>query len=270
MSVAHAGYSLLFNRGLFSVAFDIRAEDTDHFNMIPHPTYTKTTFMIPGNSNSFYDKPIAVLTGPGAVSNGDFESWRMKLHPRTRLFGKSSCGAFATSIVLDLGNTDWFFYLTYGNSYPVGQPKQYLVHTDLAIDEEVWLTKEGVINGQDDVVNKAIEWIKTSTSVEKQEILKSGFILMQNYPNPFNATTKIQFTIPVGAYCSAKGRTPLRDVALKVYDVLGREISTLVNKEMQAGVYEIDYDASTLPSGIYFYRIVSDRYTETKKFVLLK
>ena len=272
MPVAHAGYSLLFNESIYSVAFDIRAGDTDHFTMIPHPSYTKERFKIPGNPSSFYDKPIAVLTGPGSVSNGDFESWRMKLHPMARLFGKSSCGAFATSIIPDLNNEDWFFYLTYGNSYPVNSPGQYLVHTDLPIDEEVWLTKEGVINGYDDVVNKAIDWIKAATFVENEGTLNNEFRLSQNYPNPFNPTTTIRYTIPTPPVSSplAKGRMKEGFVTLKVYDVLGNEVASLINEEKQPGDYEVEFNASNLSSGVYFYRMNAGSFTSIKKFILMK
>ena len=86
------------------------------------------------------------------------------------------------------------------------------------------------------------------------------FELYQNYPNPFNPTTTIEFTIP------ADGR-----VVLKVYDILGREVSTLLDENRNAGEYQqIVLDASKLASGIYFYRLQSGRFTTTKKLVLLK
>jgi hypothetical protein len=259
MGVAHLGYSLLFNESIYSVAFDIRAGDTNHFNMVPHPTYTKELFRIPGNSSSYYDQPIAVLTGPGSISNGDFESWRMKLHPKAKLFGKPSCGAFATSILPSLNNEDWFFYLTYGNSYPVNSPGQYMVHTNLQIDEEVWLTREGVLNGYDDVVSKAVEWIITATTFEETINYNFNFKVSQNYPNPFNPTTKISYAIPQNSF-----------VELKVFNLLGQEIATLVNQEKPAGNYEVNFNASNLPSGVYIYRMKAGEYVETRKMVLLK
>ena len=85
------------------------------------------------------------------------------------------------------------------------------------------------------------------------------FSLSQNYPNPFNPSTNIQFDIQ---------RQGL--VSLKVYDFLGREIKTLVNESLQAGSYESTFDATELSSGIYFYRLDADGFTETKKMILLK
>ncbi|MDP1677737.1 MAG: S8 family serine peptidase [Bacteroidota bacterium] len=85
------------------------------------------------------------------------------------------------------------------------------------------------------------------------------FSLEQNYPNPFNPTTTIQFTVPLAS-----------KVILKVYDMLGREISMLINTEQQSGIYNIQFDASKLSSGIYFYRISSGSFTDIKKMMLIK
>jgi len=96
------------------------------------------------------------------------------------------------------------------------------------------------------------------------EIPKS-YSLSQNYPNPFNPVTKIRFSLPHSGY-----------VKLSIYDALGKEVSLLVNENLQAGVYETDFDASNIPSGVYFYRLeavdplTALRVTETKKMVLIK
>ena len=89
----------------------------------------------------------------------------------------------------------------------------------------------------------------------------SSYSLSQNYPNPFNPSTTIAFTIPEGAH----GRTSLR-----VYDVLGREIATLVNEELQPGTHMARLDASTLTSGVYFYRLTSGSFSATRKLMMLK
>jgi hypothetical protein len=86
-----------------------------------------------------------------------------------------------------------------------------------------------------------------------------SYNLSQNYPNPFNPATKINFSIPKGEF-----------VSLKVYDILGREVSTLVNKQMTVGTYSIDFDASKLSSGVYFYRLDAGSFTQTKKMIVQK
>jgi photosystem II stability/assembly factor-like uncharacterized protein len=95
------------------------------------------------------------------------------------------------------------------------------------------------------------------------------FKLYQNYPNPFNPVTKIKFEIPSNGFpIGALGND--RVVVLKVYDILGREIQTLVNETLQPGSYEVTFGGSNLSSGIYFYQLKAGDYIETKKMVLLK
>jgi M6 family metalloprotease-like protein len=89
--------------------------------------------------------------------------------------------------------------------------------------------------------------------------LPERFELLQNYPNPFNPTTRIKYSVVENSL-----------VTLKVYDVLGREIATLINEQHQPGSYEIKWDASNISSGIYFYQLKTRDYVETKKMLLLK
>ncbi len=96
------------------------------------------------------------------------------------------------------------------------------------------------------------------------KIVPDEFNLYQNYPNPFNPTTKIKFTIP----SNVKSEMP--NVSLKVYDVLGNEIMTLVNEEKPAGAYEVEFSASGLSSGIYFYQLKAGDFIYTRKMIVLK
>jgi len=91
--------------------------------------------------------------------------------------------------------------------------------------------------------------------------LPAQYSLSQNYPNPFNPVTKIKFDI------SGSSET---QTLLSVYDVLGREVTVLVNQQLQPGTYEADWDASAYPSGVYFYKLEIGSFTDTKKMVLLK
>ena len=99
----------------------------------------------------------------------------------------------------------------------------------------------------------------TLTDVEEKIITANKYRLSNNYPNPFNPSTKISYTIPQQSY-----------VLLKVYDLLGGEVAELVNREIEAGNYEITFNASSLPSGTYFYRLQAGSFVETKKMLLLK
>ncbi len=94
---------------------------------------------------------------------------------------------------------------------------------------------------------------------EISSVIPENYSLEQNYPNPFNPTTKIQFSVPfAGSY------------TLKVYNLIGQEVATLLNEEVSAGVYNINFDASELTSGVYAYTISGNNFTQTKKMILLK
>jgi len=101
--------------------------------------------------------------------------------------------------------------------------------------------------------------IITSIGEDVSGNIPDKFQLLQSYPNPFNPETKIRFTISDYGFTN-----------LIIYDVLGNEVATLINEEVAAGSYELDFNASTLASGIYFYRLSSGNFTEMKKMVLMK
>ncbi len=97
------------------------------------------------------------------------------------------------------------------------------------------------------------------TDVENEFNSISEYRLNQNYPNPFNPTTTISFTIPATS-----------NVSLKVFNILGKEVATIVNETKSAGNYSINFNASGLSSGVYFYQLTTDNFTSTKKFTLMK
>lgn len=99
----------------------------------------------------------------------------------------------------------------------------------------------------------------TSVRNDEEEILPSEYALFQNFPNPFNPSTQIKYAIPNGT-----------NVKLKVFDILGKEIITLVNGYKNAGTYEVQFDASNLPSGVYLYRLETESFSQTKKLMLIK
>jgi len=92
-----------------------------------------------------------------------------------------------------------------------------------------------------------------------------SFSLSQNYPNPFNPTTKISFAIP-----PSKGDRGMSMIRLVIYDALGKEVAVLINEQLKPGTYEVDWDGTNFPSGIYFYKLEIGEFTQTKKMVLIK
>jgi len=122
------------------------------------------------------------------------------------------------------------------------------------------------IFGYSDTSNTASITIDPVTNlIENNNI--STFSLAQNYPNPFNPTTKIKYTIPI---VETKHTSSQQMVTLKIYDVLGNEVATLVNEEIFAGEYEAEFNGNNLPSGIYFYQLIAGTFIQTRKMVLLR
>ena len=97
--------------------------------------------------------------------------------------------------------------------------------------------------------------------VEEEEIdgIPTDYNLSRNYPNPFNSTSLIKYSVPQSS-----------QVHIKIYDILGNEIETLVNEQKNTGTYELTWYAERLPSGIYFYQLQTPNFTQTKKMILLK
>ena len=116
-----------------------------------------------------------------------------------------------------------------------------------------------------------LEWIKLEKSlrhlatwlepvgVQKEQLSSNSFYLHNNYPNPFNPYTKIKYFIPALSF-----------VTIKVFDLLGKEVATLVNEEKAAGEYEIEFDGKGLSSGMYYYKLTVNDFSQTKKMILLR
>jgi hypothetical protein len=280
-----------------------------------------------------------------------------------RLFGKPTNGMFAGGDFAEGNLSDaWHYHfsssLTYLNTPGGGN----MIHRGVQPDEQIWLTRDGVAKGEDDVVKRALEWINAlsyahavalskdtarsaidsirltakvrnpnkhtlvlsatvanangqkvdslilspvsgdslwaafirvpgangsySVEVRTQDVtagsyrllpsvvsftvvltnveqiagpLPNCYALEQNYPNPFNPATTINFQFPVRAH-----------IFLKVYDLMGREVATLVNEVKQPGKYGARFDGSGLASGVYYYRFQAGTYVQTRKLVIVR
>ena len=119
------------------------------------------------------------------------------------------------------------------------------------------------------------ETIKTNNNLtslgDKNENHLTEYYLSQNYPNPFNPRTTIKYTIPyVETHLPADRQGRYASVQLNVYDILGREVATLVNEEKQPGEYEVEFNAANLPSGVYFYQLSTEGFVQSNKMILLR
>ena len=135
----------------------------------------------------------------------------------------------------------------------------YLYDIYFSSDSSLYLTTtDGIYKS----INLGETWSEIElglTNIEDQNPLVKSYRLSQNYPNPFNPSTKISWQSPVAGHQT-----------LKVYDVLGNEVATLVNEYRNAGSYEVDFNTSSLSSGIYFYRLQAGSFVQTKKMILIK
>jgi glucose/arabinose dehydrogenase len=165
--------------------------------------------------------------------------------------------------------------------------ENFTTYTDNTInDTQVYSYRAYAYNATDSSGYSNTTSVVTDIPVELNAIPEK-FRLMQNYPNPFNPTTKISYAIPTLPSSSllARGSNEVGFVSLKVYDVLGNEVATLVNEEKPAGFFEVTWDSANSPSGVYFYEMQVNLatngtenpslssamiYAETKKMVLLR
>jgi hypothetical protein len=123
-----------------------------------------------------------------------------------------------------------------------------------------YVTSNGQVATRYDVVVQDVSFTSsTSVDTEDEEELPAAYVLEQNYPNPFNPVTTIAFTLPEAAH-----------VRLAVYDVLGRQVTVLLDEVRSTGRHTVSFDASPLPSGTYFYRLEAPSQTLTRTLVLTK
>ncbi len=259
MSMSNPGLSLLFNTADTTVGFAVRSDPNNHFAMEPAPNGPPSAYIIPGDSLTFYDKPIAVLTGPGAISSGDQVALRMKFHPRSRFFGKSTATAFNAPTVLNLGTGGWYCRYAEADAYLVTEPENYLTHDEFEVDEEVWHNPNDVAQGIDAVVAAAMNWIDSIWVNMNEPSYVSSVNGIKSYPNPFTNTTTIQFSLPAAGI-----------VSLEIHDITERKIKTLHSGFLQEGEHSFVWDAGGIKDGMYLLRMEMNGVCEGRKLLLLK
>ncbi len=163
MKLAYEGLGRLFGPGLtYTVTFDARCSPGGHFDMCP--SSDAGYYAIQGRAFADYDKPIAVLVGPGAISSGDQVANLFRYHPRTRTFGKTTSTAFNSPTFPTFPLPNWYVAYAVADAYDVNHPGDYLTHDEFPVDEPVWFTPASVAQGKDDVVEAALRWIDSATA----------------------------------------------------------------------------------------------------------
>ncbi len=156
--MSNRGLSLLFDSTVPTIDWVTRCDPDNHLALCDENIFT--SYLIPGEADSFYDRPIAVLTGPGTVSSGDHVVLRLMFHPKTRFFGKSTNTAFSAAAQA-YADDEWQATFAFADAFVLYNPGEYLTHDPLPVDVPVWLLPDDVADGTDTVVAAAVDWIRS-------------------------------------------------------------------------------------------------------------
>ncbi len=205
-------------------------------------TYQGVALISPGNTNFWANANDGTGGGINVEEFTDAEKWTML-----------SSGLTHTSA----GPSDISFVLS-GGPYSLAAGDSVAVAFAVAISETLDELSAAITAARN-------KYFELPSDVNEEPSSPLTFELKQNYPNPFNPTTTIKYTIPQLNGVETHGR-----VSLRVYNILGEEVATLVNKQQAPGNYTVQFDASNLPSGVYFYTLRVGNFVATKKMILLK
>ncbi|MBT8391613.1 MAG: T9SS type A sorting domain-containing protein, partial [Ignavibacteriaceae bacterium] len=185
--------------------------------------------------------------GQALISTNNGSGWI----PLQGMYTNPGTGSFQPNgePLYDGAQTSWVKESIDISSYIGEQVKfRFLLKSDNSVNEDGWYV--------DDINLVVYEQMPTSA---EPNVIVNKYLLEQNYPNPFNPSTIISYQIPEDSF-----------VSLTVFDVLGNEVASLVNENKQSGSYEVMFNASTLPSGVYFYTLAAGEFVGTKKMLLIK
>jgi hypothetical protein len=225
-----------WNVGLTNIRLNYWTTGTPNaFSFVPENPATSANINLSGNTN--YDNMTTTK-----ILNDTAASLNILL-----LYTK-------TAYPLAAGNY-WIGSLRFNVSNPTACFRMSFIQNSAVFNGSTPLTygSDWSFTNTDTCLNGTVSVNNISTEIPKE------YNLSQNYPNPFNPVTMIKFSLPKASF-----------ITLKVYDILGREVSVLVNGQKPAGQYIVDFDASSLTSGVYFYRLESNDFVEVKRMVVLK
>ena len=235
---------------------------------VPHDEYMPTFFRYDGQPTlNWREADSVVVENSGIVSGIDFTVHPFTADGYAQITGtvkdiSNNVIVGAVVFAIDQNNNIRSYAISNSNGEFVMEgfePGMYTIFGDkfgFDLNQSFIATLDYVSNLTQDI---SLTLIPESVTSSENELIVDNFILNQNYPNPFNPSTTIKYQIP-----------ELSFVTLKVYDVLGKEIETLVNSEKPAGNFEITWNAESVPSGVYVYTLRAGNYIETRKMVLMK
>jgi Secretion system C-terminal sorting domain len=223
--------------------------------------YTKLLQVVSGNQGHFYD----MLNLTGTWNNSAYSMYHTQ-SPRVRQFGGGATGGmddrFDMILYSSAINVDGGVSIIPGSLVAYGNDGQHFNDSinrppNIAVGQVI---ADALHYASDHIPVFALFKFQSPIGIQPvSSFIPEVFMLNQNYPNPFNPSTKIRFSISESGYTK-----------LSVHDVTGREIAVPFKEHLGRGEYEIIFDASKLPSGIYLYRIISGDFIETKKMILIK
>jgi len=156
-------------------------------------------------------------------------------------------------------NTAHTEFVSFDDTASIRLKCEYVLNNQLA-GAMIWAIGQDLTGNSQPLLETIGRSMGLVTSINSgKEIIISDFLLYDNYPNPFNPSTIIKFRIPKNSY-----------VTLTVIDMLGKKIEKLVEKHMASGTYSIEFNASSLSGGVYFYSLTADEFIQTKKMIYLK
>jgi hypothetical protein len=263
MFLAYAGLQRLFGEDVSTIGFAARCNTTDHLAMCASPNGAPGNYIIHGTAAADYDRPIAVLVGPGAISAGDQVANLFRYHPRARFFGQSTSTAFNAPVQLPLPLSGWFALYAQADAYRVSAPGDYLTHDEFTVDDPVWFTPNDVARGFDSVAGAAVAWMTVVTGVEDGVAPRAG--LQPASPNPFRRDTRLRF-----------GLSRAGAVRLEVFDLAGRRVRALLDeRSLPAGTHAVTWDGrdqagNPVQAGVYLCRIETGGRSESRRIVRLR
>ena len=227
------GYPITVNQPLTALPSD--------FNDLP-----AVSFIVPNQLHDMHD---------GTVQQGD--TWLQNNLNAYVTWSKTHNSLFILTFDEDNNTSpNQIVTIFIGEKVLAGQYSQYISHYNIlrTIEDIHSIPRAGASDTASPIINC---WLPLTNIVTNS--VPAEFILEQNYPNPFNPSTKIKYELPSDNF-----------VSLKVFDILGNEIETLVNQKQPAGNYSVDFSSLGLSSGIYYYEMNAGKYEETKSMIVLK